>query len=397
MDDEASPQTRVRPWYAEVRGIYSTNTAVDYIAITGLGIIRCRNKLYAPLSSDQSYADVGTESLEEWRLCQPSESGWCFGFHNSCWRLLLLRLGDGQDDCLQNETAIAESVFYQLYCIPCLEASSFQFGHDYEGAAQTHKSFGRVMAVDLSSPFYADPCAIPSMGDLKVIVSGFCKASDGSVWKRRDGAHSKAETVVSIDYHSEGGNCISSPFGSADDRHPPSFPNHTREERCEEPQGPKHNFFDALSPELKFGIFSYLSFDELLNMRLVCRNLALLATVDTLPQSYWRSRFLLGQEADFLFPRLTDKWDWSRLFFWTRASLRARLLPLVNRKRIRQVLEPIAALVDLKGVFQNGPYGSAFDPVQSQGGYLRLIDGESTGKPGDSWLLFRSASLNWCG
>jgi hypothetical protein len=235
------------------------------------------------------------------------------------------------------------------------------------------------------------------MGDLKVIVSGFCKASDGSVWKRRDGAHSKAETVVSIDYHSEGGNCISSPFGSADDRHPPSFPNHTREERCEEPQGPKHNFFDALSPELKFGIFSYLSFDELLNMRLVCRNLALLATVDTLPQSYWRSRFLLGQEADFLFPRLTDKWDWSRLFFWTRASLRARLLPLVNRKRIRQVLEPIAALVDLKGVFQNGPYGSAFDPVQSQGGYLRLIDGESTGKPGDSWLLFRSASLNWCG
>lgn len=63
------------------------------------------------------------------------------------------------------------------------------------------------------------------------------------------------------------------------------------------------------SPELKFEIFSYLSFDELLNMRLVCRNLALLATVDTLPQLYWRSRSLLGQEADFLFLRLTDKWD----------------------------------------------------------------------------------------
>lgn len=127
-------------------------------------------------------------------------------------------------------------------------------------------------------------------------------------------------------------------------------------------------------------IFSYLSFDEPLNMRLACRNLALLATVETLLQLYWRSRFLLGQEADFLFPRLTDKRDWSQLFFWTRASLRARFLPLVNRKRIRQLLEPIAALVDQEAVFQNGPYGSAFHPAQGLGNYFQLIDGESTGK-----------------
>ena len=62
-DDPASLQTRVRPWYAEVRGIYSTNTAFGYITITGLGIIRCRNKLYAPLGNDLSYVDVGTEAL----------------------------------------------------------------------------------------------------------------------------------------------------------------------------------------------------------------------------------------------------------------------------------------------------------------------------------------------
>lgn len=181
-DDPASLQTRVRPWYAEVRGIYSTNTAFGYITITGLGIIRCRNSLYAPLGNDLSYVDMGTEALEEWRLCEPSESRWCFGFHNSCWRLLLLRLGHGQDDYFQNETTIAESVFYQLYCTPCLEASSFKFGHDYEGAAQTHKSFGRPKAVDLSLHFYADPCAIPSMDDLKATTFGFCKAPDSSLF-----------------------------------------------------------------------------------------------------------------------------------------------------------------------------------------------------------------------
>jgi hypothetical protein len=33
--------------------------------------------LYAPLGNDLSYVDVGTEALEEWRLCEPSESRWC--------------------------------------------------------------------------------------------------------------------------------------------------------------------------------------------------------------------------------------------------------------------------------------------------------------------------------
>lgn len=179
-DDPASLQTRVRPWYAEVRGIYSANATSGDICMTGLGITRCRNTLYAPFGHDLSYVDVWTEALEEWRLCEPSENRWCFSFHHSCWRLLLLRLGHGQADCVQDEMAIA------------------------------------------------------------------------------------------------------------------------------------------------------------------------------------------------------DKLDWSQLFFWTRASLKAGLLPLVNRKRIRQLLEPIAALVDQEAVFQNGPYGSAFH-MQGQGNCFQL-DGDSTGK-----------------
>ncbi|KAF3015672.1 hypothetical protein E8E15_000412 [Penicillium rubens] len=296
-DDPASLQTRVRPWYAEVRGIYSTNTAFGYVTITGLGIIRCRNNLYAPLGNDLSYVDVGTEALEEWRLCEPSESRWCFGFHNSCWRLLLLRLGHGQDDYFRNETAIAESVFYQLYCTPCLEASSFEFGHDYEGAAQTHKSFGRPKAVDLSSHFYADPCAIPSVDDLKTTTFGFCKAPGGSLWKGRDGARPTTATVVGIGYHNEGGNCASSPIGSNDNRHLLPFPDDMREDRCKRLGIPKHHFFDALSPELKYEIFSYLSFGELLNIRLVLTNYGRSATFAPL-----RSRLYASVELLPIFP-----------------------------------------------------------------------------------------------
>lgn len=107
-DDPLSPQTRVRLWYAEVRGIYSTNTntTAGDISITGLGIICMRKDLHAPLDRDLSYVDVSFGALERWWLCEPSssESRWCFGFHDSCWRLLLLlRLGHRQDDDLLPE------------------------------------------------------------------------------------------------------------------------------------------------------------------------------------------------------------------------------------------------------------------------------------------------------
>ncbi|EYE93744.1 uncharacterized protein EURHEDRAFT_404152 [Aspergillus ruber CBS 135680] len=124
-----------------------------------------------------------------------------------------------------------------------LEASRSHFGHANEGAAQTHKLWKRPKAVDLSSRFYADPCAI--LDDLGAT-------------------------------------------------HPRPFLD--TEERGENLERLKH-VFNRLSPELKFEIFSYQSFDELLNIRL----------------------------------------------------------------RIRQLLGSIAALVELEAVLRNGPYSQPFD------------------------------------
>lgn len=121
-----------------MQGLYSTNATVGYITTTGLGIVRGWNVLFAPFDSNQSYVDLGVDTLEEWRLSGLSENHfglsvnrWCFGFHNSCWELLLLRLAHGPDNALQGAAAISESVFYQLSCTPCIQASIFQFGHDY--------------------------------------------------------------------------------------------------------------------------------------------------------------------------------------------------------------------------------------------------------------------------
>ncbi|EHA18623.1 hypothetical protein ASPNIDRAFT_129458, partial [Aspergillus niger ATCC 1015] len=251
-----------RPWYAQVRGIYSTNPAVGHIKATGVGIVRGRKTLHAPLDSNQVYGDVAPDDLDEWRLCEQSDSQWCFGFHESCWKLLILRLQHGRVESPSlTDVAIAEMVFYQLCCTPCLEGSIFHFGHDYAGAAQTHRIRGRIPPMDLGSHRYADP--------------------------------------------------------------------------------------------------------------------SVLADISMLPQSYWRSRFLLGQEADFVFPCLSETQDWFKLFFATRASLKAATPPLVNRKRIRDLLEPMASLVDLDSIFRHGPGGLDYFPAPMRGNDFTLVDIEA--------------------
>lgn len=137
---------------------------------------------------------------------------------------------------------------------------------------------------------------IPSMDELEATVPDFYQ-----LWRVRDGAWPRG-TIASSTFLSNG-------------------EDETGVEGYENLKEPKHYIFGGLSLELKFDLFSYLSFDELLYLRLVCQDLALSATANTLHQSYWQSRFLIGQETGFLFPSLTDIRDWSRLFAGSRHLL----------------------------------------------------------------------------
>lgn len=126
--------------------------------------------------------------------------------------------------------------------------------------------------------FYADPCTILSMDELEAMPAKKWFAGAGFV--ETDG-----------------------------DRPAAPLPGDTRGESRKMLERPQPHILNALSPELQYEILSHLPFDELLNMKLVCRDLARLAASDMLPRSYWSSRFLLGQEADFLFPSLNDTQD----------------------------------------------------------------------------------------
>ena len=361
------PETRVRPWYAQVRGLYFRDVADQQISITGVGLVDTENCLIASTNPDVSYVEDEWGTVGEWEIYEATfeDCLWCFGFHDSCWGLLLLRLGYGQRDGSLDKQAIAELVFYQLYCTSLHESSSFQFGHDYLGAGETHKPFGEPKPIDPDCIFYADPWAIPSLHDLETMAVNSPQTQDDPL--------QNSTTAASNADHHQGVAHDSGPLKPNDDRSSSPSSDDTKEKNREPPGGRKPHALNRFPSELICKIFSYLSFNDLLKTRLVCHDLAHFSELEAIPKEYWWSRFYLGQEADFIFPDLTDRRDWSLLFFGITKYLRSKELPLLNRKRIRQLIEPIALLVEAGSVFKNGPGGLAVHRAPGQARCCQLV------------------------
>lgn len=246
-----------------------------------------------------SYAETEVASWRSWELSKYRWNAWAFGAHDSCWQIHLLRLSH------LDVRAIVLAVYRQVLCAPCIKGSTFDWGHDYDGAARTHKVPPPPLPVDETSPLYADPCTFLSLDTFEIVAPATSTASQYL-------------------------------------------------------QSASRQSFGSLSPELIYEIVPYLSCKEVATLRLVNRNLAVIAALDRLPQSYWQSRFQRGGEADFLFANLTDRRDWRGLFSAVRAMLQdGRSLCLVNRKRVRKLIEPIALAVEQDSASRPSLYGTA--------------------------------------
>lgn len=299
------PSTHQRPWFAEVRAVYQTEVRPCHPSLTGVGFLDSRNTLLAPLDTGLSYRD--TEALEVITLLKNPGGCWGYGFHNSCWKLLLARLPHIK------EHDILESIFSLLFTTPCPDFSSFSFNHNYGGAAETHKPYGRPQPIDLGSPLYADPCAIPSLTALESFTSS------------RVSSIPRKQKTAQLD-----------PLKSASGL---------------------GRLLGRLPAEIIYEILSYLSLVEVASLRLVCRGLALVAECDNLPQSFWKSRFMLGHEQDYLLPNLAVTRDWSQVFYSTQSCFKNGNKSLANRLRIRRLLEAIAVLVELNTTQARNPFG----------------------------------------
>ncbi|KAK2764947.1 hypothetical protein FQN54_008646 [Arachnomyces sp. PD_36] len=101
-----------------------------------------------------------------------------------------------------------------------------------------------------------------------------------------------------------------------------------------------------------------------------------MAERENLPQSFWKSRFMLGHELDCIFSDFSIVRNWSLLFHGFRTSFRHHGNKwLVNRQRIRGLIEFIAVLVELDTTKPRDPSGLPISAVRSNNAlYWEIAD-----------------------
>ncbi|EER25811.1 F-box domain containing protein [Coccidioides posadasii C735 delta SOWgp] len=300
-------------WFSAIRAVFVKGTASDTVALTGVGYLASRNILRAPVDSKSSCKDENP--TVDITLFRTSDSCWGYGFHDACWRLFLA--------CLQDidEADIIKPLFRFFWSTECPRFSIFSLGHDYAGATEMQKRSFPGEPFKLSLLFYADPSYVPPFEDLKDLVS-------------------------TSQFHAQG---VEHDYSS------------TPRERT----SPLEN----LPVELLYMVSSYLSLKDVLGLRLLSRPFYRLLAPEELPQSFWKTRFMVPHEQDFIFPDFTtSQEDWFRLFLGVDEYLndKSKSLPgsksLINRKRVRGLIEPMARLLEVKIRIRGQPYGVRITP-----------------------------------
>ncbi|KAE8151706.1 hypothetical protein BDV25DRAFT_171265 [Aspergillus avenaceus] len=322
---EEIPETR-RPWYAEVRAV--AKEEFDRIFVTGVGFLDSRDVLCAPLDEELDYSNA-TE-LDDVELLRTESELHGFGLHDSCWMLLQDRLWHMIDSDI-----VADSLYDQFYCTPAPLQASLSFGHDYGGAEQWQEVYDTPVMEKIPPLMRADPYAIPLLEKLEE------KALD---------------VDTAQEYHST---------------------YHTRS--TDSNIGYQHSF-GRLSLELFHEIVSYLSVSELLALKCTSRELVQRVIFSSLPPSFWKRQFTPGYSMDFLFPDLEQKRDWFRLYRGTMSILQANdesseMLSLLNRKRIRALLEPIASVVEADAERSKEPSGRRANCMEFSPGKWLVSEG----------------------
>lgn len=142
-------EERGLPWNYEVRTLRTTNSYEDPF-VTGLGYLNYHREVCADPRADVAYTSSEVD-LEAHELGRGARTYWCFPVHETCWQLLLHRLGsEGEED----QSSIAHHLFYILYNTPTNGSRLLLPGHDYGGAADFQDPMGPVAADVQDSYFF---------------------------------------------------------------------------------------------------------------------------------------------------------------------------------------------------------------------------------------------------
>ncbi|KAK2759508.1 hypothetical protein FQN54_002987 [Arachnomyces sp. PD_36] len=308
--DELPPDYAAEHWFEEIRVLLpeaqEEGRATGGLFLSGVGYLTATEDdryAHVPLDRNESYKDVDPDSLEEIDVFPGTAAG--YAIHDSCWKLLRAKLAN-----IENDAHIIRALFNYLYTTPLTEDRD-AFQHDDNIVFTQHDPPEHVLKLDhgrsSSEPpeQYTDPSDILPMDEIQ-------KVSPGTFSYPKYWLPSQENTA----------NPTTWPDGSS---------------------------LFGLPLELIFHIFSYLPLTQVMHMRRVCRSFAQIASWDNLPQSFWKSRFMLGHELGFVLPDLAHARDWAKLFRGVQSLLKYPQGVLYHRRRVWEFMERIGYLASVEG------------------------------------------------
>lgn len=264
--------------------------------ITGVGYLSPMDELIAHPDETIRYSDA-TGGLESFLFLNLSRQYWAFFFHDACWSLLLSRTSQQGHESAQ----VVRHLFQILYCTPWKIYYTAMRGHDYGGASNFHRGSqlpGYSIPLPLEWSFLsADPREYLSTNS----------QDSGSLFVQT--------TLPTLQFDQ---------LNSTD-------------------------IFCMLPDEVVELILNNLTSKDVCNLRQSSKRVAGISSFQTLPQSFWASRFEEEHEMGFALAykapsRLERHADWRNLYVAFKNSLKSlnEGWGVKNRRRIWHVLKNIS-------------------------------------------------------
>ncbi|RAH72491.1 uncharacterized protein BO66DRAFT_369036 [Aspergillus aculeatinus CBS 121060] len=297
-------------WYRQVRVIQLHGDTSDdqwlvtqLATVSGVGYVNHSSRIHAPSHHDCCFSDDGVGSLMSSyiRFRDPASGTWSFDVHELCWQILLQRVPEGRSDLTKFSTLL----FQMLFCTTWGKQRYLRPGHDFGGAAQFQNPMG-VMFCDMIDQGLDYLSACPSQfRNLAEILS--CATPDTQFCPQRSTHRARRPS-------------------SRDD------------------------IFSPLSVEVLIMIVSLLPSPDIQHLRLASRSLASATDPSSLPQSFWRTRFLADGEMGFAWPAdSTGYLNWRDAYFTLKHVLSdtsgSSFAQARNRRRIWRLAGINAALL----------------------------------------------------
>ena len=297
--------TRVLSVYSKYSDDDDEDTANHY-HLSGVGNMVVRDILFAPRNRDKTHKDAVPGDMDLLPLFDrnngPEEN---YGMHDECWLILKERL-----EPIEDLDKVVEALVDLFDDTEVMRRSYLDFGNRITGMPTNFKP---------KDVCFANPSLHPVIGE---------------------------STDWSMDLHYPELFIMRHSYSNLDNAVIQALRLPDTPALSTENTPTRSSILPSLPLEVVYMISSHLTVNELAALRLVCRPLALLARPENVPAIFWRRQFEEGGELDFLCVDTSKNRNWAGLAYSVKMALVHGDLTLLNHRRIRRLIEPLAKQIE---------------------------------------------------